>query len=142
MNTLSNKKYPVNTFDLKTQSGRFAFIISETGMTQSLFGNEVGISKQQVSNIISGERELSDPVAMVIEYKFGFRKDWVLTGNGTQKNKKGNSQEVATLNAELTFLRKVDRIPGIRKLLEDILTLASEDRAVIEDMVDRLKKKG
>lgn len=31
----------MNTFNLKTQSGRLAFIISETGLTKSRFGEEV-----------------------------------------------------------------------------------------------------
>ncbi|MGQ2844277.1 helix-turn-helix domain-containing protein [Leptospira interrogans] len=141
MNTLSIKKYPTNTFNLKTQSGRLAFIISETGLTKSRFGEEVGISKQQVSNIISGEREISDPVAMVIEYKFGFRKVWTLTGNGIKKEHKRNSQEIEALNSDIQLLRKIDRVPGAKKIIEDILVLGSKDRAVIEDMIKRLKKK-
>ncbi|EMN45125.1 helix-turn-helix domain-containing protein [Leptospira weilii] len=131
----------MNTFNLKTQSGRLAYIISETGMTQSRFGEEAGISKQQVSNIIAGEREVSEPVAMVIEYKFGFRKEWILTGNGSKKDQKRNSQEITALNSDIQLQRKIERIPGVKKLIEDFLTLSSEDRAVIEDMVKRLKKK-
>ncbi len=131
----------MNTFNLKTQSGRLAYIISETGMTQSRFGEEVGISKQQVSNIIAGEREVSEPVAMVIEYKFGFRKEWILTGNGSKKDQKRNSQEITALNSDIQLQRKIERIPGVKKLVENLLTLSSEDRAVIEDMVKRLKKK-
>nr|WP_017851745.1 helix-turn-helix transcriptional regulator [Leptospira interrogans] len=131
----------MNTFNFKTQAGRLAFIISETGLTQSRFGEEVGISKQQVSNIIAGEREISEPVAMVIEYKFGFRKVWVLSGNGNKKEHKRNSHEIEALNSDIQLLRKIDRMPGVKKIIEDILILGTEDRAIIEDMIKRLKKK-
>ncbi|EMM99350.1 helix-turn-helix domain-containing protein [Leptospira noguchii] len=131
----------MNTFNLKTQAGRLAYIISETGLTQSRFGEEVGISKQQVSNIIAGEREISDPVAMVIEYKFGFRKVWVLSGSGNKKDQKRNSKEIDALNSDIQLLRKIERISGVKQIIEDILILDSEDRAVIEEMVKRLRKK-
>ncbi|MDI7175140.1 helix-turn-helix domain-containing protein [Leptospira santarosai] len=131
----------MNTFNLKTQAGRLAYIISETGLTQSRFGEEVGISKQQVSNIIAGEREISDPVAMVIEYKFGFQKVWVLSGNGNKKDQKRNSKEIEALNSDIQLLRKIERIPRVKQMIEDILILDSEDRAVIEDMIKRLRKK-
>ncbi|WP_078126255.1 helix-turn-helix domain-containing protein [Leptospira alexanderi] len=110
----------MNSFDLKTQSGRLRLIIAETGMTQSRFGEEVGISKQQVSNILSGERDVSDPVALVIEHKFGFRKDWLLMKNGPQKNKM-NAFDIAALDAENTFHRKLDRTSGVRKMIIDMI---------------------
>lgn len=136
---LPTQKHSMNSFDLKTQSGRLRLIIAETGMTQSRFGEEVGISKQQVSNILSGERDVSDPVALVIEHRFGFRKDWLLMKNGPQKNKM-NAFDIAALDAENTFHRKLDRTSGVRKMIKDFFLLSPKDQKMIIDMIGRLLK--
>jgi transcriptional regulator with XRE-family HTH domain len=69
-----------------TLSARFDYILRETGLKQTEFADEMGVTVNYVSMILNGVRKnISRGLANLIEAKYGFRAEWLLTGDGEPK---------------------------------------------------------
>jgi transcriptional regulator with XRE-family HTH domain len=51
-------------------------------MTQAKFAATLGISRPALSAIESGITKPSFPILFVIEFKYNYRHEWILTGDG------------------------------------------------------------
>ncbi|EQA61594.1 hypothetical protein [Leptospira alexanderi] len=51
-----------------------------------------------------------------------------------------NAFDIAALDAENTFHRKLDRTSGVRKMIKDFFLLSPKDQKMIIDMIGRLLK--
>ncbi len=67
------------------QAERLKKLLSELGVNQASFARALGISKGQITNILNGEREISNILALAITAVYTERpinSNWLLTGEG------------------------------------------------------------
>jgi transcriptional regulator with XRE-family HTH domain len=70
-------------FDSKGYASRFARIISLSGLTQTEFAKEIGVSGAFVSDAVNGLKKPGGEILFRINQVFGISIDWLLTGRGT-----------------------------------------------------------
>lgn len=61
---------------------RIASIMSKSHLTQAKFAETIGISSSFFSELKNGITKPSMPILLSIEYKYGYRWEWILTGDG------------------------------------------------------------
>jgi len=130
----------LNTFDFKLANERFFWIVSESGLSYENFGRSVGITKGQVSNIISGAREVSETLAIAIENEYKVNRRWILSGEGKPElsERDRNLNEIARITAQG---RKLDQVPEIKHLLDAITKLKKEDYNSLVLIINKFVKK-
>lgn len=62
---------------------RFSQLLRETGLTQKELGALLGVSSQQVSNIVLGKRGVTDMIVELLKYKLDVNDVWLRTGEGS-----------------------------------------------------------
>jgi SOS-response transcriptional repressor LexA len=68
---------------LETEIERFLFICQKSGLSQAAFGASMGLSKSQVSHILSGRTKPSREVLDRLASRYGVNLNWLLSGVGT-----------------------------------------------------------
>ena len=63
---------------------RVELVREERNMNRANFAKSIGLSPQGYQSMISSDR-ITEPVAMAIEYKHGFSKDWIQYGREPQR---------------------------------------------------------
>ena len=64
-------------------SQRIKTILDERKIKQVEFARTLGISANYVNQIVNGKKEnISDALSKLIEERYGYSADWILTGNG------------------------------------------------------------
>lgn len=97
---------------------RISTIIQENRLKQKQLAALMGVTESYVSTLLSGRnRNVSIPVANLIQEKLGYSARWVLTGEGPK-------------------YRQPDRTPGVSQLQKEIIVqlekmTAGELRAVL-----------
>lgn len=107
---------------------RVKIIVKELGITQKKFAEELGLTDNYISKLISGvNNKLSDTVALLIQEKYGYSAEWILTGNGDKfintKNSFIKQKTIAALKslsdeeikAVMAFINSLD---DLRKIFE------------------------
>lgn len=62
---------------------RFQLILNEQHMIQRDLAGALKVTESYVSNILKGKRRnISEPLALLIEQIYGYSAQWVLTGEG------------------------------------------------------------
>ena len=59
--------------------------MEKNGLKQGLFAESIGISQGYLSDVIRGRKEPSKTVLIAIEGKYGYRLEWLLTGEGSME---------------------------------------------------------
>ncbi|MCZ8363034.1 MAG: helix-turn-helix transcriptional regulator [Microcystis sp. LE19-251.1A] len=99
--------------------------LKSQGLRQIQIAEALGITQASVSSYSRGEHDVSQPVAILIETKFGYRKEWLLNG---ELPKKIDQKEVLAEVARIAKQgRDMDKLPEIRDLLGDIAKLKPDD---------------
>jgi len=68
---------------LKTEIERFLYVCQQSGLSQAAFGASLGLSKSQVSHIISGRTKPSREVLDSLVSHYGVNLTWLIAGLGT-----------------------------------------------------------
>ena len=85
---------------------RMADILKEQNLNQKELSSLLGLSQGYMSGILKGRnKNLSPSTAMLIEEKFGYATEWVLTGQ-TPKYKRRLSEEQKQLIAQVETLEE------------------------------------
>lgn len=61
---------------------RFKEVREKTKLSQGRFAAKVGVKTSIISEIERGNRKPTDVLLIAIEYVYGVRRDWILTGDG------------------------------------------------------------
>ncbi|TGL97957.1 MULTISPECIES: helix-turn-helix domain-containing protein [Leptospira] len=105
------------------------------GYTQSSFAEELGKDQGTVSKWLNGKMDVPESIAIIIEAKFGYRKEWILDGKLPKKiDRKQELAEVARISKQG---RDLDLVPELRDLLPDIKKLKEEDYNVLITTIKR-----
>ncbi|GBF44475.1 hypothetical protein LPTSP2_37780 [Leptospira ellinghausenii] len=109
--------------------------LKNDGYTQSSFAEELGKDQGTVSKWLNGKMDVPESIAIIIEAKFGYRKEWILNGDLPKKiDQKKELAEVARIAKQG---RDLDLVPEIRDLLPDIKKLKEEDYNVLITTIKR-----
>lgn len=86
---------------MSTLAERLATVVEESGLSQTAFADEIGVSQGFVSQVRYGRSNLSPRTAKMIETKFGVSAEWLLTGTGTRQIKFSREDEIAEYVAKI-----------------------------------------
>lgn len=120
------------------QSARLKTIIDELKMTQSSFAESIHISKGQVSNILKGDRAISNTLALAIAAVYpNINPDWLLTGKG----EKFTMKTVKPVSEPKTERKTYQPINAITDYVEvdGKMTLRDITAFYIQDLHDNLE---
>ena len=101
---------------MKNEIERFLYICSQSGMSQTAFGSSLGLSKSQISHIVSGRTKPSREVLDKLIQKYGVNLNWFLSGQGYPQEKE-----------EVAFIELIDQeaAAGRGALIEDYAETSS-----------------
>lgn len=123
-------------------SKRMKVVVAELkkeGYSQTSFAEELGRDQGTVSKWLTGLLKVPDSVAIIIEAKFGFRKEWILKGKLPKKYDKKliKAEETRTSNLGI----KLDSAPELRDMLDLILKLPQKEYDSLMLTIKRFVKK-
>ena len=107
----------------------------ELGLTQSEFGERLGLKQSTVTGYEAGTRAPSDAIIFSICREFDVNEEWLRTGSGDMFITKTRSQEIVDFMSEL--MNDPDD-SFKRRFIESIAQLSEEEWKVIEQIIDRL----
>lgn len=113
--------------------------LKKVGYTQSTFAEELGRDQGTVSKWLTGFLKVPDSVAIIIEAKFGFRKEWILKGKLPKKFSKKLFRVDETRTSNLGI--KLDSAPELRDILDLILKLPQNEYDSLMLTIKRFVKK-
>ena len=65
---------------------RLRLILDEQHIRQKDLADAIKVSESYISNMLNGHRSnLSESLALLIEQKYGYRSQWLLSGEGTPR---------------------------------------------------------
>ena len=74
-----------NKHNQDSPAGRLKLICKMEGITQKELADSVGMSLRGFATILGEKSKVSQTLALAVEARFGYRADWILTGEGSQK---------------------------------------------------------
>jgi transcriptional regulator with XRE-family HTH domain len=74
-----------NKHSQDSPAGRLKLICKMEGITQKELADSVGMSLRGFATILGEKSKVSQTLALAVEARFGYRADWILTGEGSQK---------------------------------------------------------
>ena len=80
---------------------RIAQVRKYTGLNQLQFAERIGLTKNFVSLLETGNRTPSDRTISDICREFGISEDWLRTGNGNMEKPMSRDQEIATFMGDV-----------------------------------------
>lgn len=135
---MSRKKLSGGTLGERLKSFRLS-----NDLNQQEFAASLGISKAYLSNLESNKKtEPSDALLMLIELRYGLRKNWLLTGKGI-KSVKGIMELSAGESKVISLLRKGknELIPDVHEIIKKYQKLSKKDRALLNGIIDLAMRK-
>jgi transcriptional regulator with XRE-family HTH domain len=117
---------------------RINYILKNENLKKKDFAARLHLSRQFVTFLCKGERNISDQTAALVAKEFGYREEWVLNGTGDPKDpvdpleerrkallERLSHRSEAELVAILQFLEKIEQ-PGDTTTLADAFELGYE----------------
>lgn len=71
------------------------------GKNQTQFGEGLGLTQKNISDLEKGKTEIYHPFLLAIEYIYGIRVEWILTGKGVMNRVNRNSGTNGLINFPL-----------------------------------------
>lgn len=121
---------PINT--------RIKQIRKEHGLTQTEFGNRIGISNPSVSTIESGKNSPSGQTIKAICREFGINEEWLRTGEGERKSSTADADKL--LVKELLAGDDIPFYQFVRKTLRGYMDLDADSKRVLNSILERIAK--
>ena len=119
---------------------RIKSVRKDFNLTQEAFAARIGLKQNSIAQIEADRRNVSDQVILSISRVFGYREEWLRTGEGPEKNDDGITREMTELVSRLfterpeTFKAKLmavllrfDPESEQWKMLEDIFRLVAAE---------------
>jgi len=110
---------------MKSQSSRIEQIIDAEGLSNRAFAKGVGIPIPSLASSLSKDQKISSLWAYAIEAKYGYSANWILTGEGEQKELVDNRDQAFNRMISETIVGFFDEgkvvsliEPGLVKIIE------------------------
>ena len=102
---------------METINNRIKIIRKNAKLTQTAFGERIGVTKNAVVNMeIPGRSKISDAYIKAICREFDVREEWLRTGEGEMFVPKRSAYELERFFSEVTF-----ESPGFRRAFLTVL---------------------
>ncbi|XDD50932.1 helix-turn-helix domain-containing protein [Leptospira sp. WS92.C1] len=134
-------------FDLDTPGGRLRFVRFKANekkiLSQEEFGDSIYLSQSALSKMENNESDIMDQTLTLIEFIYGFRKEWIASKIGPEKIDARKELELAKLKLEGIDERnkRIEKLQGSSKTIDIYLNLPKRERTFIDNYVLRILKK-
>lgn len=115
---------------------RLVLIREASGLSQAKFAEKISVSRNFISLVENGNRELSDRTIKDICSTFDINEEWLRTGSGEMKKEKSRNQELAEFVNEI--MADIDESYRKRFILA-LSKLDTDEWKVIEKITNSLK---
>lgn len=115
---------------------RIKQIRKDKELTQTEFGEKIGVKGNTITNYETGLRNPTDAVIHSICREFSINEEWLRTGNGEMKMKLNRNQEIADFADEL--MQEVDE-SFKKRLVIALSKLKESDWEVLQKIAEELK---
>ena len=129
-----------------TQGERVKEVRKSLNLTMEQFGNKLGVTKVEISNIEKEKRNLTEQMSRAICREFNVSEEWLKTGEGEMYQQLSEDEEIAGIVSDLLEEGKDNAFYGI--ILEIAKTyneLSPASQKVLteaaEKLADNLAKK-
>lgn len=118
---------------------RIKEVRKENNLTQTAFGERIGVKGNTITNYENGLRNPTDAVLLSISKEFGVNIEWLRTGNGEKHPKLTRNQEISKFTNDVM---KNDDNVFKKRFLNALANLSEEQWKVIEEMFDKISNEG
>ena len=119
-------------------NSRIASIRKENNLSQQEFANRLGLTKNFISLLETGNREPSDRTVSDICREFKVNEEWLLKGTGPKKPDLSREEEMSEIISRV--LSQKDN-SFVKQAIKTLTSLTYEEMQVLEKVVDSLAKK-
>lgn len=110
---------------------RLRYVLEQSGMSGRQFAEKIGLKAESATRLFTGVTGLTKPLAYSIEHHFGFRADWLLSGEGLRV-----TDHRTLLDArEQALLECIENSKGGNYLVEEFVLKELEDEIESESDV-------
>lgn len=107
------------------------------GKNQEKFGEELGLSRNYISLVENGQRNLSEQSFKVLCSLYNVNEDWLRTGEGKMFKSRTKNEEIVAF-ANSVMLLEDDKFK--RRFIEALIKLDERDWEVLEKIIIKLEK--
>lgn len=114
-------------------SARFGIAIIESGLSQSEFARQLGVSPGFISDVVHGKKKPGTEFLHAVQTTFGISIDWLLTGKGAMNGRSEIDLEIyrlIKLQVTLSRLAVIDDNPTAKLVLRLI-----DERRLTKDSI-------
>lgn len=117
---------------------RIKYLRKELGLTQTTFGEKIGVSGDTISAIEKGKNNLTDRNISLICERFGVDEIWLRTGIGEPFREKTEDEKLATFFGEVI---SGDDDDNIKKIMIGLSKLDKSQWDALESIINTLAGK-
>ncbi|WP_165781823.1 helix-turn-helix domain-containing protein [Leptospira adleri] len=131
----------MSTDKFKDSKYRIQEILDSSGLAKNEFADRLGITKGQVSHLLSGARKPSLTLSKLIKFEFGYLEEWTFKGEGPMKySPPGKEEMFRKMEEEENFQRKIRNTEGAREFVMEYFELTPESRSIFLNLMrNRMK---
>lgn len=116
---------------------RFRMLRLELGLSQTAFGEPIGLSRSEVKNIEYDKTEPKQLTIPIICRQFNVSEKWLRTGEGEMFNDVDAEQELTDVLAEIA----VSDDDLIKRIIRAYWELDEKEKAAIRKLIDGFSQK-
>lgn len=116
---------------------RFRMLRLELGLSQTAFGEPIGLSRSEVKNIEYDKTEPKQLTIPIICRQFNVSEVWLRTGEGDMFNDVDAEQELTDVLAEIA----VSNDDLIKRIIRAYWELDEKEKAAIRKLIDGFSQK-
>ena len=115
---------------------RIRQVRKSAGLTQTEFGEKLGLTKSMIAQVETDKAKLSDRSVKDICREFDVNYEWLTTGQGEPYVIRSENQQLLKFFNE-TIQLEDENVK--KKIVSALSQLSEEEWKVIEDLIDRIK---
>lgn len=117
---------------------RIKYIRKEKGLTQTEFGEKIGVKGNTVTNYETGLRNPTDAVIRSICREFDVNEEWLRNGTGEMFVQKSKDEQIAEMLADI---QKEGDASFKHRLISALTRLNESDWDTLEKLIDEIASK-
>jgi transcriptional regulator with XRE-family HTH domain len=82
-------------------SDRIRVIIKESGLNQKKFAKSLNVTDSYISKLLRDESGMSNTTVMLIEKLYGYSRNWIIQGEGQQKDANLQTKDLSPLQKKI-----------------------------------------
>lgn len=108
------------------------------GLSQTEFGDKLGLARNTIANYEGGTREPNDAIIKLICKEFNVNHDWLVDGKGSMFVELSKEEEISAYLGSL--LKDEEGKEFQKRFIRALSKLSTDEWKMIEDFIEELKK--